>query len=1335
MSLLNNGTLANPTTPYYALATESASNWYKFPSQNGEILLVDASGVQMIHSIDANLYYNNELLAKAGDLSNVADWSLYPQLSTIQGNNQAIVDVSDLQSSTIHTSTLFSLTAQMSTATLSGSISANTATIGAGLGSIVSISGGGITASGVISGSGLATTSGLNMTNTGITNTSAIGLSAAGLPPYGSLTSPDGVLLTWNGAAITTGGGSSASNWSFYPQQSNLATFTATQISTASLGVSTINGSPFVATSNWSQYFANSDVQLDGRTLFGGTDCNMNIVGQNGNTNLISQQSNVNIISQSGSVNISSYTSANVNATDVLIKAQTYSPINTPTVTVESRGGPLGGNVTLAAYAGNVPTEAAVGFGRVSLQAYGSSNAELNLGGLIDITAYSGSLPITLLTGTSALRMNAAAVNMSAGYVNALPSFAGSWTAYATNIASIVTGPIPSVFPQIPGTVYIYGFGAVRLDSAGPIQCLAPLETTFLQVDSITGSSSNVGTYFANPLTASVITPSPILGAVPGQDLYIRGSNAVIGPLNISTFIRLEDVRYCAFMSQGGAIGNLSSINNFTVTPDSLSGLSSLSISTINGYQFPQVAPAFSSISTFVDLYASEFHVSSIVALNSTIDIAAPVGVGLITAGDIANGGFLDINNQNTISTLNFAALGNDVGGTYLGGNTNTDFSYLWLNKDGAAGVELVAPRSNVIISAESTIALSSAYVDITATTGMILTAPSTITFSTPVVDVTGGDINNITNIRGVAGSPFTVYSSGDIALEASVDAYVEALGGSANLNGSVDANIAATTGGVNITGPAGIQLNSSTIIGSVGAPVGLNVYGTMNATGDVVANSAGSFPYSLSTVYGLVKGNQQYNYWVSVNGSDITGTGSAVAPFATISNALAVTNAIADGIPVNINIAAGTYTENPTIIRNNTFLIGPAGVSDVIIIGTLTLNPGATAETLVTMGASFVTVVGSVVCTDTTNVEVNWFLTNVNVTSYGVAAVACTGDTVNNCSITLNNCILTQNVTNNACLLLTSCRANLVLVSIAQNTTAPCISFVGNASIAANGATFTAAGSATASPIIFFANTISAGSLNTFTSCSFIYTASTVGVGKTGVSFNNAVAANAVFNYCVFSVGGSTNIIVKNGIGTTNVTWGHNTCTSVSTVPATSATLTYSYSAQDFIRANTLRDSANSAGTANQVLTAGAGAGLTWASLGASSLGALAATPAATAYQNSLTMFNTTTNTLSYDTPAYGFQVTAISGVSLAVNPAQRGRTFILTSAAGGGSQAIAVGPTFGINDTNFFCIFKNGNGSSGGDITLNGVAGNNVIHNQTALQNGQQIVVIYDGTRFVGY
>jgi hypothetical protein len=155
----------------------------------------------------------------------------------------------------------------------------------------------------------------------------------------------------------------------------------------------------------------------------------------------------------------------------------------------------------------------------------------------------------------------------------------------------------------------------------------------------------------------------------------------------------------------------------------------------------------------------------------------------------------------------------------------------------------------------------------------------------------------------------------------------------------------------------------------------------------------------------------------------------------------------------------------------------------------------------------------------------------------------------------------------------------------------------------------------------------------------------------------------NVSINYCIFSVAGSTNIITKAGIATTAITWGHNTCTSVSSVPATSATLTYAYSAQDFIRANTLRDSTNSAGTANQVLTAGvSGSSLTWTSVTGQFLGALNATPTASAFQNSLVMYNTSTNALTYDSLAYSC-IIQVAPATITPTSTMRGRTFIITS------------------------------------------------------------------------
>ena len=1297
MSSLPNATFGSPANSFYAPYDQAASNWYNFSSLSGKIYLQDSNGVQVLQAIGGDLFFNNELLAKAGDIQLIDEWALYPAVSTVYMNQQSTLGVSLLQADTLSTASLLATTATISGVAEAGTLATvpgpyapgdvKTTTVTAS----GAISGGSVSATGAVSGGSLATSGGLNMNNTAISAVSAVNISAFGMGPYGQLTSPDGSNLTWNGGTIITGGGGAASNWSVYPatQAVNINNKGLTNVSTLT-GVSAINGTTYAPTQQWAGYFASGDVVLDGHTLYGGTN------------------SDLNLASQACNVNITSYYNTNVNATDVGITADAGASVtNTPFINVTAKNGPLGGNIELNANGGYLGQ---AGYGKISLNAYGTAGV-VPAGGLIELNAYSG-INTTLLGLTSAIRQTAASIGLSAGALPSIPALAGGLVLYGNDLVSVTAG-LPAVLPQVPGTLYDYGVTGVTVESPGYIDLRSP------------------GTYTQH------IYPSDS-----GSNLIISGRTLPTAGVELQDVVKINMV-----IGNGGQITACSSINYMNFEDNSISNVSTLQVSTINGFAFPQPNANVSLWADFPSLSTVNNNGLGIVGVSTLMDVSSINGVQYpppasavsdwatfpaVQDVNLAEHNLLNVSSVVGTGTMYVSSstieLQPGPGGIILDSGSNvTVNTYLNLVANGQIILDTNGLGSISHIGGGTKIGSVATPEDLTVygTTSALNT-----------VDLSGHDVINVVNIDGLAATPLTLNSSSDIALEAANDAYVEAQAGSANLNGHIDVNLDANTGAVNLTGATGIQLNSATTIGTALANKNLTVNGTVDATGDVVSGFGGSNPYSLNTIGGLVKGNQQYNYWVAVNGSDSTGTGSVVAPFATISGALAATNSVADGIPVNICVAPGTYTENPTIVRNNTFIIGPAGVSDVILVGTLTLNPGATAGTLVSMGASFLSIVGSVVGTDTTNVEVGWFLTNVNVTSYGVAAVACTGDTVNNCSITMNNCILTQNATTNACLLLTSCRANLVLVAMSQTTTAPCVSFVGNASIEANGATFTSAGGATASPIIFFAGTIAAGSLNTFTSCSFIYSASTVGVGKTGISFANAVATNAIINYCVFSVGGSTNIIAKSGIGTTNVQWGDNTCTSVATVPATSATLTYTYSVATFIRANTLRDSANAAGTGGQVLTAGsAGGSLTWSSLGPTSLGALTATPAATAYQNSLVMFNTTTNALSYDTPAYGFQVTAISGVSLALNPAQRGRTFILTSAAGGGSQAIAVGPTFGLNDTNFFCRFKNGNGSSGGDITLNGVAGNNVIHNQTALQNGQEIVVIYDGTRFVGY
>ena len=1128
-------TYASSNEPYFQLTKDvpppvDPATWYQYPSLNGEVMLVDASGTQVLQSIDGNLYYNNELLAKANDLQDIADWSYYPALNPagVDMDGHAIFNASDISGASAHIGAL----------TFAGATGGTISTSGNG-------TFGSITSNGII-----------NAASHQIQNATAvtIGPSAVGI-----LSSPDGSILQWNGNNITTGSEGDVANWSTFQAVSNI------QVSGYDVfGLENLNGSDA------------APIQL-----VPGTGQDLNLTSPGGNVSTVSY------------ANIDSNAGSNYNVT-VDRGASIVLPAG---INMTAQNG-SGGSIQLNAEPGYQLGPEQIGYGLIKLNAFGSSNQVLGLGGKIDINAYSGGIG-EYGSATSRVSMSSATIALSAGAAPTLPGLAGSMNIFGQGAISIVSSLVPPVLPQIPESIYMYGLGGVNIVGELGIQ---------LESD----------TYVHN------------LYPLSGGDLVIQGRTLPTGNVQIHDCTNFD-------MTGAGAITGVNTINGAAYPPTGSQGPTGAT-----GPQGP-IGP------------------------QGPTGAQGPTGLTGATGAQGATGP------SNSVATSIYDAtqISNPPTGKFTWTFSGGPATYNFQVNNASPSIAAVMAEAQLLISQRGSCDLT------------IVDNPPTYT-----VNFTTTNISFLNTTYTIQSPTVTV-------------APTWADGASCNI-------ILSTVGPQGATGATGPQ-----------GPTGLTgPQGPTGATGP-------SYRYA-QTLY------------VDPSGSNVTGNGGIGNPYQTITAALAAAASIADSNAVNIVIGVGVYSESPTITRNNTFLIGPAGVSDVVIVGTLSLTPTASAVSPITQGGSGFTVIGNIVCSEVVSTEVGWFLSNVNVTSSAVTAVSCQGDLSNNCSITFNSCILTQNTTNAACLSLFSCRANLTLVSLQQNTASPCLSLIsGNSSVSASGTNMTAAGSALAGPIVFINDTVAPGISTTFTNCQFIYTAATAGSAKTAVQFNNAAALSGAttFNYCVFAVPGSTNIISQTGAGAVAITWGHNTCNPVSSVPAPSATLTYTYTAQDFIRANTLRDSANSAGTGGQVLSAGsAGSSLTWTTLGGTSLGALAATPATTAYQNSLVMFNTATSTLTYDTPAYGFQVTAQSAVPLTLNPTQRGRTFILTS-VGAQNQNIAVGPTFGINDTNFFCIFKNGNGTNGGDITLLGVTGNNVLHNQTSTQNGQTIIVTYDGTRFNGY
>ena len=421
---------------------------------------------------------------------------------------------------------------------------------------------------------------------------------------------------------------------------------------------------------------------------------------------------------------------------------------------------------------------------------------------------------------------------------------------------------------------------------------------------------------------------------------------------------------------------------------------------------------------------------------------------------------------------------------------------------------------------------------------------------------------------------------------------------------GQQDANLTATTGAVNITGSTEISLQGPVTVGSVIAPKDITVNGLVNAISDVVAFS-GTTNYSLSTIGALVAGNQQYNYWVAVNGNDTTGNGSVIKPFATVTGALAATLSISDTIPININITAGTFTENPTVTRNNTFLVGNVGVADAVIIGTITFNP--TATTTVSQGMSGISVVGNVVCNDSIAFDISWYIQYCNITSYTTSALNAFSSGAGNNSVIVVNTVITQNITTNTAVTINSVRLNAIQAQINNTTPGACVSSNGTGSMSLFGCTLTSAGAATASALVTFINSVGNGSASSFTLTSFTYTAATAGAAKAAFFFNNAgaLAGSTTINNCIFTLPGAAALLQRPGAGSVAIVFGANT-SSILTIPAAGSGLTYAYTTSTPLRANALFDSTASSGTSGQVLTAGTGGSLVWAapSAGVNNLG-----------------------------------------------------------------------------------------------------------------------------------
>ena len=273
------------------------------------------------------------------------------------------------------------------------------------------------------------------------------------------------------------------------------------------------------------------------------------------------------------------------------------------------------------------------------------------------------------------------------------------------------------------------------------------------------------------------------------------------------------------------------------------------------------------------------------------------------------------------------------------------------------------------------------------------------------------------------------------------------------------------------------------------------------------------------------------YDIYVAPNGSDTTGDGSESNPYATIVKALTVRATLGAG-PFNINLAAGTYTENPTLSTAGTYLVGVGGTADpatdaTTVVGTITCSATNT-------GLNGMSITGTVAASGTTN---NISLSNLTITSasgFSVGGAAIVSMTL--CRITNSGggCV---NINSGGVYTINRC-------DLTQTGVANVMGVGGSVSTSYSTYTSTSAANNPAALVRFF-NTFP--STMTMMFCRLNYTSTTTDVGgnKCCVQFNGSATATASMAYvqldCVGAQTGSPNIqcIQDPGAGATNLTYG----------------------------------------------------------------------------------------------------------------------------------------------------------------------------------------------------
>lgn len=382
----------------------------------------------------------------------------------------------------------------------------------------------------------------------------------------------------------------------------------------SSLGISTgvINGQPYTAGSNWSQYPASSAVNMNGFDLTGGSQAAFTIAATS-NLTETAGVSYCNIVDRGADITGAALMSLN------------------------AKNG-LQGSIAITADPGFNNGV----FGRVDITANGGSLAGVGSGGLINLTA---NTPLGFSNLTSAVKINAAGINSYAGAVPPIGSLAGYNFIYGTAGVNITSG-IPSIFPNIPLTTYLYGTAGIVLNSDVYTSDIYPYWDGVSASNgdlSIQGRLINLtNQVYVNLSNVKYLDMDffALIRQVKGINFcntysnnYMSNADTIQGSNSISGYATISGT------TLSGTTGNFTTLNGTNITATNTLSTTSLNISSINGYNMGQIVNSGVPTNRFSTLFTSSFAFSTATSVGSNTNFNFPIVLDYDTAGNTTTAG------------------------------------------------------------------------------------------------------------------------------------------------------------------------------------------------------------------------------------------------------------------------------------------------------------------------------------------------------------------------------------------------------------------------------------------------------------------------------------------------------------------------------------------------------------------------------------------------------------------------------------------------------------------------------------------------------------------------